>query len=308
MEHTFLFKSKAMQALLTQAESVAHSDVPLFLYGETGTGKNILAHYIHEKSGRNSGLFLIIDCSELNRNLLESELFGHEKGAYTGATEKKVGYFDMVCGGTMFLDEVENLDMQIQSKILNVIEEKQFWRVGGREKIRSDFRLMSATNIDIADRMKTGQFRKDLYYRLKGHIIRIPPLRDRPQDIILFAEHFIQQIGDRIERKIKMSKPALECLVSFDWPGNIRELRMTLESTIACNHHEVIELEHLPFELLRGAILSIGENERWNADTLLSKYARRILDLTRNNKTEAARILGWSVNRLKRTLKDNPVQ
>lgn len=304
MEHTFLFKSKAMQGLIAQAELVAASDVPLFLYGETGTGKNILAQYIHEKSGRKKGLFLRVDCSELSRSLLESELFGHEKGAYTGATEMNIGYLDMVCGGSLFLDEVENLDNQIQAKILNVIEEKQFFRVGGRDIVKTDFRLMSATNVDINRHIDSGEFRKDLYYRLKGHIIQIPPLRERRDDIILLADFFLARYCQQFNRKIKLSKSALDCLVSYDWPGNIRELRLVLESTIASHQQEIIELEHLPFEIQRRGILADAIKDHWSANTLLNVYARRLLKLTANNKTKTAKILGWSVNKLKRLLKE----
>lgn len=308
MEHTFLFKSKTMQDLIAQAELVAASDVPIFLYGETGTGKNILAQYIHERSGRTDGPFLRVDCSELNKNLLETELFGHERGAFTGATEKKVGYFDIVCGGTMFLDEVENLDNQIQAKILNVIEEKHFLRVGGRDIVKTDFRLMSATNVDIFARISEGEFRKDLYYRLKGHIIQIPPLRERREDIVLFADFFISRYCQQFNEKTKLSKSALDCLVSYDWPGNIRELRLTLEASLAICNERCIHLEHLPFEIQRARMLSNASNGHWSANKLLDEYIKMVLRLTSNNRTKTARILGWSLNRLKRHLNGKPVE
>lgn len=239
----------------------------------------------------------------MSRNLLESELFGHEKDAYTGATEMKIGYLDMVRGGTLFLDEVENLDNQIQAKILNVIEEMEFFRVGGRSKITTDFRLTSATNVDIIKQIDLGGFRKDLYYRLKGHVIQIPPLRERREDIILLADFFLTRYFKQFNRKVKLAKSALDCLVSYDWPENIRELRLVLESTVAIHQEEIIKLEYLPFEIQRRGILADAINEHWNANTLLRIYAQQILKLTGDNKTRTAKILGWSVNRLKRLLK-----
>jgi two-component system response regulator HydG len=226
-------KSQAMKDLIKHAEALANSDVAVLVQGETGTGKNRMAEFIHYHSQRRNGLFLRIDCAEFNRSLIESELFGHEKGAFTGATEKKAGYLELVCGGTLFLDEIENPDHELQVKLLRVVEEKKFRRVGGREDIATDFRVISATNVDIEQLVQSGRFRKDLYFRLKGAELKIPPLRERREDIPIFIDYFLKEFGPRYGRQISISLEAMACLKAFQWTGNIRELRQVLEAMIA---------------------------------------------------------------------------
>lgn len=291
-----------MQQLVSETEALAASEASILILGETGTGKNVLAEHIHRRSGRQNGSFLHLDCAVLSRNLLESELFGHEKGAFTGATEKKAGYLDMVCGGTLFLDEIENLDQDLQTKLLRVIDTKQFWRVGGREIVRTDFRLISASNVDIPQQIQTGKMREDFYYRIKGRLLTIPPLRERREDIPVFVNFFLQEAGKRYKKSLGISREALNCLVNYDWPGNIRELRMVLESVVAATHAQRINLEHLPLEIQRGALLTTAEKQEWTAEALLNAYVKRILKMTRDNKTQAAKMLGWSLNTLKRHL------
>lgn len=291
-----------MQQLVDETEAIAASDASILIFGETGVGKNVLAEHIHRRSGRQNGSFLHLDCAVLSRNLLESELFGHEKGAFTGATEKKAGYLDMVCGGTLFLDEIENLDQDLQTKLLSVIDTKQFLRVGGREIVTTDFRLISASNVDIPRQIQSGKIREDFYYRIKGRVLTIPPLRERREDIQLFAEFFLQDFGKRYKRTLGISREALTCLKDYHWPGNIRELRMVLESVVATMHSQRINIEHLPLEVQQGALLTTAEREEWKAETLLNAYAKRVLKVTGNNKTQAAKLLGWSPNTLKRHL------
>lgn len=291
-----------MQQLVDETEAIAASDSSILILGETGTGKNVLAEHTHRRSGRQNGSFLHLDCAVFSRNLLESELFGHEKGAFTGATEKKAGYLDMVCGGTLFLDEIENLDQDLQTKLLSVIDTKQFWRVGGREIVTTDFRLISASNVDIPRQIQSGIMREDFYYRIKGRMLTIPPLRERREDIQVFVNFFLQETGKRYKKTLGISREALNCLVNYHWPGNIRELRMVLESVAATSHDHRINLEHLPLEIQQGALLATAEKEEWKAETLLKVYAKRVLKLTGNNKTQAARLLGWSLNTLKRHL------
>lgn len=291
-----------MQQLVDETEAIAASDSSILILGETGTGKNVLAEHTHRRSSRQNGSFLHLDCAVLNRNLLESELFGHEKGAFTGATEKKAGYLDMVCGGTLFLDEIENLDQDLQTKLLSVIDTKQFWRVGGREIVTTDFRLISASNVDIPQQIQNGKMREDFYYRIKGRMLTIPPLRERREDIQVFVNFFLQETGKRYKKILGISREALNCLVNYHWPGNIRELRMVLESVAATSHDHRINLEHLPLEIQQGALLTTAEREEWKAETLLNAYVKRILKRTGNNKTQAAKLLGWSLNTLKRHL------
>lgn len=301
MQHLLLFQSQTMQQVAQQAEQLAAADVPVFLHGETGTGKNVLAERVHRRSGRN-GIFLRIDCTELSRSLLESELFGHEKGAFTGAIEQKNGYLDLVCGGTLFLDEIENLDEGLQAKLLNVLETKQFRRVGGRELVTTEFRLISATNVDIAQRIQAGKFRSDFYYRLKGYTLTIPPLRERRDDIPLLAEFFLQEFCTRYQKNLSFSPEALSNLANYDWPGNIRELRNIIEAAVLTTSGQHIEAAHLPLGVQQSALLTTAEKQRWTADQLLDAYVRRVLALAANNKTRAARMLGWSLNKLKRHL------
>lgn len=302
MHHLLLFKSPTMQQLIGETEVLAASDASVLILGETGTGKNVLAEHIHRRSGRQNGSFLHLDCAVLSRNLLESELFGHEKGAFTGATEKKAGYLDMVCGGTLFLDEIENLDQDLQTTLLSVLDGKQFWRVGGREKVTTDFRLISASNVDIPRQIQSGKIREDFYYRIKGHTLTMPPLRERREDIQVFVEFFLQESGKRYQRNFGISREALTCLRNYHWPGNIRELRMVLESVVGSTPNHRINLEHLPLEIQQGALLTTAEREEWKAETLLNAYVKRILKRTGNNKTQAAKLLGWSLNTLKRHL------
>ncbi|MCI0692840.1 sigma-54 dependent transcriptional regulator [candidate division KSB1 bacterium] len=301
MSHLLLFQNQTMQQLVQEAESIAASNVALFIHGETGTGKNVMAEHVHRRSGRN-GVFFPLDCAAMSRGLLESELFGHEKGAFTGAIEQKNGYLDLACGGTLFLDEIENLDEELQIKLLNVLETKQFRRVGGRELVTTEFRLISATNVDIQQHIQSGKFRSDFYYRIKGYTLTIPPLRERREDIEVFVEFFLREFGQRYKRKLSISQEARSCLMNYDWPGNICELKMIMESIVVTTAGQRIEIEHLPLEVQQGALLTTAENRQWTAEMLLNAYVQRVLAFTSNNKTRAAKMLGWSPNKLKRHL------
>jgi DNA-binding NtrC family response regulator len=298
MSHLLLFQSQTMQQLVQHAESIAASNVAIFLHGETGTGKNVIAEHIHRRSGRN-GLFLHLDCAALSRGLLESELFGHERGAFTGAIEQKNGYLDLGCGGTLFLDEVENLDKEIQVKLLSVLDTYQFRRVGGREPVATEFRLISATNVDIHQRIQSGKFRSDFYYRIKGHTLTIPPLRERREDIPLLAEFFLREFCTRYKKRLSFSPEALSGLTNYDWPGNIRELKMIMESVVVTTAGHRIEIEHLPLEVQQGALLITAEDRQWTAEDLMNAYLKRVFALTLRNLTRTAKILGWSVNTVK---------
>jgi transcriptional regulator with PAS, ATPase and Fis domain len=280
----------------------------VLVQGETGTGKNRMAEFIHYHSQRRNGLFLRIDCAEFNRSLIESELFGHEKGAFTGVTEKKAGYLELVCGGTLFLDEIENPDHELQVKLLRVVEEKKFRRVGGREDIATDFRVISATNVDIEQLVQSGRFRKDLYFRLKGAELKIPPLRERREDIPIFIDYFLKEFGQRYGRQISISLEAMACLQAFPWTGNIRELRQVLEAMIAIaasTNINRIEFEHLPLGIQANFTLTWAEHERpFTLKNWEKKYIQLVLSYMKGNKHEAARILGISRNTLKKKMKE----
>jgi two-component system, NtrC family, response regulator len=303
MSHLLRFQSQTMQQLVQHAESIAASNAAVFLHGETGTGKNVLAEHIHRRSGRN-GLFLHLDCAALSRGLLESELFGHERGAFTGAIEQKNGYLDLGCGGTLFLDEVENLDEEIQVKLLSVVDTMQFWRVGGRVPVTTEFRLISATNVDIQQLIEAKKFRRDFYYRLKGYTLTLPPLRERREDIPLFAEFFLREFCTRYKKKLSFSPEALAGLTNYDWPGNIRELKMVMESVVVTTTGRRIEVDYLPVEVQQGALLKTAEDQQWTVKALVDAYIQRVLIVTSNNKIQAAKMLGISVNTLKKRMRE----
>ncbi|MDZ7343325.1 MAG: sigma-54 dependent transcriptional regulator [candidate division KSB1 bacterium] len=304
MENFLLSKNHTMQDLIQRAKTVANSDAAVLLQGETGTGKNWLAKFIHFQSPRRNGLFQRIDCAEFSRSLIESELFGHEKGAFTGATQTKSGLLELVCGGTLFLDEIENLDHELQVKLLHVLGEKKFRRVGGREEMVTDFCPISATNADIEQLVASGAFRKDLYYRLNGVVLKLPPLRERPEDIPLFVDHFLKEFGKRYGRHLTISPEAMRCLQAFPWPGNIRELRMKLEAVIIFANTTRIGIEHLPLDIQQGELLATAEKEQWTAETLMKAYVQRVLRITGGNHARAAKILGWSLNTLKKRIQE----
>ena len=227
-------------------------DINILLVGETGTGKEVFARLIHGASKRSPGPFVPLDCSVLPSELVESELFGHEKGAFTGATFSKIGRFEMAQGGTLFLDEIANLPPAVQAKLLRVLQVRRFTRVGGREPIRLDVRLVAATNVDLVAAVEAGAFRRDLYYRFNEVTIEIPPLRDRPGDVELLARHFLVSAAASLGRPArKISPEALRCLDAYAWPGNVRELENAVRSAVVLAE-EVVLPENLPAAVRAG--------------------------------------------------------
>jgi len=239
-------KSPAYQKALTLAQMVAPTETPILLLGETGSGKEVLAHYIHRTSLRQKGPFVPINCAAIPDNLMETEFFGHEIGAFTGATRRRPGYFEMAEGGTIFLDEIGEMDLNFQSKLLRVVESGTFFRVGGSKPVKVDVRIISATNRDLLKEVNEGRFRADLYYRLQGFDGRIPPLRERREDIPFLVEHYL---GSRRGGPAQITQEALDCLAQADWPGNIRELFHVLEKALIMAQGEPITPRHLPVEI-----------------------------------------------------------
>ncbi len=215
--------------------------------GESGTGKDLVAHAIHYNSLRSDKPFIKINCTALPENLLESELFGHEKGAFTGAVERKPGRFELAHGGTIFLDEIGDFSLNLQVKLLRVIQFKEFERVGGYETIKSNVRIVVATNKNLEEEIKNGLFREDLYYRINVFPIYIPPLRDRKNDVMLLADYFLERYARENHKDIKrISTPAIEMLTSYHWPGNIRELENCIERAVLLCDEDVLRSDHLP--------------------------------------------------------------
>ncbi|MBN1101812.1 MAG: sigma-54-dependent Fis family transcriptional regulator [Deltaproteobacteria bacterium] len=243
-------RSKKMLDLLQFAEQVANSDATVMIYGETGTGKELVASLIHKKSGRARKPCVTIDCTSLPENLLESELFGHERGSFTGAVGLKKGLFEIANEGTVFLDEIGELPLILQAKILRVLESKSFRRIGGGKYIETDVRIVAATNRDLKKLVEKERFRDDLFYRLNVVPLYLPPLRNRREDIFPLIQYFVELYNKRIGRNIKnVSNQALTLMIEYDWPGNIRELKNIVEHMVITSKGNVISVEHLPNEI-----------------------------------------------------------
>lgn len=236
-----------MQEAFKMISKVLDNDITVLITGESGTGKELVARAIHYNGKRKNAPFVVVNCASIPRELLESELFGHEKGSFTGAHQRKIGKFELAKGGTIFLDEIGEMEMSLQAKILRVIQQKEFERVGGNEVIKTDVRIISATNRDLKIAVENKQFREDLFYRLSSFPIHIPPLRERKGDIIVLVDHFIKQFNEKLGKNIKgVSKKTLKLFYDYDWPGNVRELENLLERCVILSDGEYIEPDVLP--------------------------------------------------------------
>ncbi len=286
-------KSPAMKKVFETIELVAPSRANVLIYGESGTGKEMIADAIHHNSPRRDKPYIKVHCAAIPETLLESELFGHEKGAFTGAIARKRGRFELANGGTIFLDEIGELSLQMQVKLLRVVQEREFVRVGGEESIKVDVRIISATNKDLREEVKKGNFREDLYYRLNVVSIFVPPLRERKDDIPLLVHKFIEEFSRENNKEIEgITNGALQALMSYNWPGNVRELRNVIESVVVLTKNKVITEEDLP-----PYILSKEEESylKLPAGISLQEAEKRLiqftLENTGGNKTKASEIL-----------------
>jgi DNA-binding NtrC family response regulator len=301
---TLLGRSAAMRKVLQQAELAAGTAAPVLVLGESGTGKELVARTLHALSPRARSPFVGVNCAAIPETLLESEIFGHEKGAFTGAGERRIGCFEMADGGTLLLDEVAEMHPAVQAKFLRVLEEGTFRRLGGKTEIQVDVRVVAATNKDPDSAMRDGKLREDLFYRLNVFPILLPPLRDRPEDIPLLAEAFLQDSAAKNARAVKSITPeALRLLQRYAWPGNVRELRNVIERAVILVRGEAVEPAHLP-EALRSPqatpgsapslTLPIGTTAEQAEKALILKS----LEFTGQNKTRAAKILGINLKTL----------
>lgn len=299
-------QSPEMQEVLETVKQVAPSRATVLLLGESGTGKELVAHALHQLSPRHKGPFVAVHCAALTPTLLESELFGHEKGAFTGATERRRGRFELADGGTLFLDEVGEIDAAIQVKILRVLEERRFERVGGTEPIDVDVRLIAATNRDLKKLVEEGKFREDLFFRLDVVSIRLPPLRERTGDLPLLVHHFIKLFAKENGKAIDGITPdALAALQAYSWPGNVRELRNVIERMVVLSRGDRLTLRDVPPHIrgesspglsARGGSLSLEEHEK--------QMIIRALKLHGGNVTRAAQELGISRRTLHRKINE----
>jgi len=269
-------QSEAILKVLKQVESVAQSNSSVIITGESGTGKELVARAIHSNSARKYFPLISVHCGALTESLLESELFGHEKGAFTGAMFNRKGRFEMADGGTIFLDEIATISSKMQVELLRVLETKSFVRVGGNKEIASDFRVICATNRDLKSMVKSGNFREDLYYRLNVVNIAIPPLRERTEDIPLLVNHFIKKYCSSMSRDmISIDPAALKHLENFEFPGNVRELENMIERAIVIGNGKEIKLRDLPMgkEAINSSVESLDELEKRHVEMILNKYA-----------------------------------
>jgi DNA-binding NtrC family response regulator len=306
-------KSEKMQEVFRMVTKISQSDATtVLIHGESGTGKDLVARAIHYGSARNQKPFMEINCTALPETLLESELLGYEKGAFTDAKSAKKGLFEIADGGTIFLDEIGEMKMTIQVKLLRAIEDKKFKRLGGAQDIKVDVRVIAATNRDLAVGVKDGRFREDLYYRLKVIPVELPPLRDRKEDIPLLIDFFIQKFNREFRRSIKgISAKARELLTNYNWPGNVRELRNVIERAIILESEEIILPEHLPIEITMetspeespgGFELKLPAGGI-SIETLEDNLVRQALAMASNNQTRAAKLLGMSRDALRYRMK-----
>ena len=308
---SIIAKSPRMDRLFEQMRLVAPTRSSVLIIGESGTGKELVANALHRSSPRKDERFLAINCGAIPSDILESELFGHEKGAFTGAISRKTGKFELAHRGTLFLDEISELYPELQVKLLRVLEEKQIMRVGGEELIDVDFRLLAATNQDPEREVEEGRFREDLYYRLKVVTLRVPPLRERLEDMPLLAEHFLVQFcSEHGKPEKRISQAALEVLMRHPWPGNVREFKNSLESMVIFHDGDIIEAEDLPveFRIGRGSVGETPVQVTTGEPRTMAEIERlailETLELTNGKRAEAAKLLGIGLRTLQRKLKD----
>lgn len=295
--------SDKMEEVVRMALKVANSKATVLLRGESGTGKELIAKAIHYEGSRSKGPFIALNCAALPETLLEAELFGHEKGAFTGAYTTKLGRFELANGGTIFLDEIGDVSQAIQVKLLRVIQEQSFERLGGTKPIKVDVRIIAATNRDLERMVKEGKFREDLYWRLNVVPIFIPPLRERREDIPLLIQHFLNKFGKEYGRSLSVTKDALRTLMNYHWPGNVRELENTIERIVVLSEKAVIEEADVPVYIKEAAEQRADYARKGNSlaadiETIERERIIEALRASNFNKSRAARLLGITLRQI----------
>lgn len=305
-------QSAVMQELLKQSATVAPTRSTLLLLGESGTGKDLLAQTIHENSPRRKENFLPLNCAALSASLLESELFGFEKGSFTGAMERRVGKLELADRGTLFLDEIGEMPLEMQVKLLRFLETREIMRVGGNVAIKLDVRLMAATNRDLSRAVEKGIFRSDLYFRLKVVTLHVPPLRERQEDIPLLVSHFVQQFSSEHDKTVSQVSPkAMEVLVRYSWPGNVRELKNLIENLVVFSTGRILDLEDLPADITTQINKpstqpdqSVPLFEDLKMEAIEKQAIVKALEKTGGNRLKASQLLGIGLRTLQKKLKD----
>ena len=301
-----LGESHAVTGLLSMIDKIAPTRVAVLIQGESGTGKELVAHRIHQRSDRADKPFVTINCGTLQESLLESELFGHEKGSFTGAIAQKIGLAETADGGTLFLDEIGEISLAIQAKLLRFIQEGEIYRVGGKTPVKVDVRVISATNKDLEQEVSKGSFREDLFYRLNTITLRVPPLRKRPEDIPLLINYFLENSKFGGNQPMTLDPRALEALQSYNWPGNVRELQNTVERLKILTEGSVIRFEDLPFNVRMAKRIQEGGGggviaqsaKHMTLEELEKNHILQMLSYQQGNKTKTAKVLGITIKTL----------
>ncbi len=306
-QEQIIYKDAGMETIINMVGRVASSRATVLIMGESGTGKELFANLVHATSPRSEKPMIVVNCGALPETLLESELFGYEKGAFTGATARRMGRFEEADGGTLFLDEIGELSPPVQVKLLRFLQEREFQRLGGNQTIQADVRIISATNQNLEEKVKEGTFREDLYYRLNVVSITVPPLRDRRGDISVLTKYFIKRFSAENGKDIKgLSNEAMDILMKYDYPGNVRELENIIERAVVITRDQVISIRDLPFEEISPqhfADYKEGGALRDEIESLERKRIEQALDETGNNQTKAAELLGITERTLRYKLK-----
>jgi len=307
-------KSLEIQKVSELIQQVSPTRATVLIEGESGTGKEVVAHLIHHLSGRPASKMVTVHCAALSPQLLESELFGHEKGAFTGAAQRRIGRFEQADGGTIFLDEIGEIDAVTQIKLLRILSERSLERVGSNTPVKVDVRVIAATNRNLRDMVDSGTFREDLYFRLNVVKIEMPPLRQRREDIVLLANSFLAEFAKENQRPLKpLTDEALKLLLAYPWPGNVRELRTAIEHGVVMSNDPQIDARHLPSFLLDAAAPakptassknSLDDRAELNLHVLETNAIRAALAASAGNRTHAAELLGLSRRTLQRKLKE----
>ncbi len=295
MKANIIGSSAAITDVLNLVSRVAGNDVTVLITGESGTGKEMVAETIVQQSPRKVKPFLKINCAAIPSELLESQMFGHERGAFTGAVSRQEGCFERADGGSLFLDEIGDMASMTQTKLLRVLQEQEFERIGGNETIRVDVRLIAATNKTLLDEIKRGKFREDLFYRLNVVEIHIPPLRERMEDVSELVEHFVAEFRQKYNKPdLAVSRQGVQTLLNYSWPGNVRELRNVIERAVVLSRTAQIESEDFPEKIRQPSLLpgdSAEEDHIFTLQEMERMYVRKVLEYAGGNKLKAARLL-----------------
>jgi transcriptional regulator with GAF, ATPase, and Fis domain len=284
-DHRIVGTSDALRYVMHRVEQVAPTNATVLLLGETGTGKELVAHAIHQRSPRRHRSFVVVDCGALPSSLIESELFGRERGAFTGAHTSQAGRFELANGGTVFLDEIGELPLELQPKILRVLQEGQVERLGGARMARVDVRIITATNRNLAEEVRCGRFRRDLFYRLNVFPITLPTLRERREDLPALVQHLSDRLGRELGKPIEHVTPGtLQALERYDWPGNIRELENVLQQAIILSRDGILDLSHF-----------VGESLDLDSSSRLSERSRSLVDVERDHIQLVLETVGWRI-------------